>query len=115
MKPKEFLAEVVHPNVAAFHEDFTNLRQAFNAVASVDALTAHLFVWCTANAPSEVAGVKDDTIYRYKLAGRCTDVGLLCDIAKTQNHVHIGRGNPLITQEHQITSRPIGFGEGGFG
>ena len=38
MTPKDFLIEVVNPNVAAFHGDFASLRRAFNAVASVDDL-----------------------------------------------------------------------------
>ena len=58
MTPIEFLEEIVRPNVAAFHADYGSLRNAYNAVASVDALAAHPFVWCTVNVPGEVTGIR---------------------------------------------------------
>jgi hypothetical protein len=115
MTPNEFLDNVVRPNVAAFHQDYASLRHAFNAIASVDALAAHLFVWCKANKPAESYGANNDIDYRYKLASLCPAFALLRDIAKAQKHVHLTQGKPQITHEHQVTSRPVGFGEGGWG
>ncbi len=115
MTPKEFLVEVVTPNVAAFHDDFASLRHAVNAVAAVDALAAHLFEWCKVNAPTEVCGSVDDSTYREALATRSPAFSLLRDMAKAQKHVRLTRGNPQVTQEHQVSIRPIGFGEGGSG
>ena len=40
MMPREFLNEVVMPNVADLHASYTEVRSAFNAVAAVDALAA---------------------------------------------------------------------------
>jgi hypothetical protein len=115
MTPKEFLSEVVRPNVSTFHDDFASFRHAFNAVAAVDALAAHLFMWCKANAPAEVAGSGDDTVYRGTLASRCPAFRLLRDISKAQKHVHLTRGSPQVTRENQVNVRPIGAGKGGIG
>jgi hypothetical protein len=115
MTPTEFLNEVVRPNVIAFHEDFANYRHAFNAVASVDALAAHLYEWCKVNAPPEVAGVQDDTHFRGRLAVRSPVFKLLRDIAKAQKHVHLTQGKPLVTKHDQVTVRQFGYGRGGYG
>jgi hypothetical protein len=96
MTPKEFLDDVVQPNVAAFHQDYASLRHAFNAIASVDALAAHLFVWCKANKPAETYSASSDTDYRHKLASLCPAFALLRDIAKAQKHVHFTKGTPQV-------------------
>ena len=62
-----------------FHADDANMRHAYNAVAAVDALSAHIYVWCLANAPAE-PGLADDIQYRAKLAARHSDFLLLRDI-----------------------------------
>src|SRR5262249_28608625 len=115
MVPNQFLIEIVRPNVAIFHEDFASLRHAFNAVAGIDALAAHIFVWCKENKPAEIEGVRDDTEYRAALALRCSAFRLLRDIAKANKHVHLTRGDPQVTSEAQVKIRPIGYGVGGFG
>ena len=61
MTPREFLENVVRPNVEDFDANYGSVRQAYNAVAAVDALAAHLYLWCKTNAPSEIAGVSDDS------------------------------------------------------
>jgi hypothetical protein len=83
--PGEFLQTVVRPNVEEFNADYGNVRRAHNAVAAVDALAAHIYVWCKTNAPSEIAGLADDTHYRERLAGCSSDFRLLRDIAKAQS------------------------------
>lgn len=115
MTPREFLEEVVKPNVSDFHGQFDSLRLAYNAIASVDSLAAHIFTWCKANTHPSVLGVADDTVYRGNLAVMNSDFSLLRDMAKAQKHVHLTRGTPLVTDESQLASRTIGFGEGGFG
>src|SRR5262249_49490308 len=77
-----------------------------------DSLAAHIYVWCKGNAPHEIAGDKDDTIYRESLAGRSSDFRLLRDIAKAQKHVHLTRGKPEVTTAAQVTARYLGWGEG---
>jgi hypothetical protein len=113
--PGEFLQTVVRPNVEEFNADYGNVRRAYNAVAAVDALAAHIYVWCKTNAPSEIAGLADDTHYRGRLAGCSSDFRLLRDIAKAQKHVHLDRGQPEVTTSAQVTTRAFGYGEGGYG
>jgi hypothetical protein len=60
MTPREFLDEVVRPNVAEFNVNFGSLRTAYNAVAAVDALAAHIYWWCKTNSSAEVKGDRDD-------------------------------------------------------
>ena len=71
------------------------------------------------NAPSEIAGLADDTNYRERLAGCSLDFRLLRDIAKAQKHVHLDddrRGKkPEVTTSAQVTARAFGYGEGGYG
>ena len=66
--PLEFLENVVRPNIKDFSEHFGDLRRCFNAIAAVDALAAHIYEWCKKNAPSAVAGDKDDSSFRQRLA-----------------------------------------------
>jgi len=61
MTARLFLDGVVKPNVAEFHREYGSVRLAWNAIASIDALAAHMFLWCQAHAPGEVAGLSDDT------------------------------------------------------
>jgi hypothetical protein len=116
MTPSEFRGEVIRPNVAEFNVHVGSLRAAYNAVAAVDALAAHIYVWCVANSGAEVKGIKDDTVYRERLAKRDKANGdgnfsLLRDIAKAQKHVHLTRNNPLIERAAQVTARRMGTGE----
>jgi hypothetical protein len=115
MTPCQFLEQIVRPNVAEFHANDANMRHAYNAVAAVDALAAHIFVWCKTNAPAEVAGLCDDSKYRTKLAESHYDFSLLRNIAKAQKHVELTRSPPEIAKAEQISTRPVGFGEGPFG
>jgi hypothetical protein len=114
MTPRQFFEQIVRPNLAEFHADDSDMRHAYNAAAAVDALAAHIFVWCTAHATAEVAGLKDDSHYRAKLAAAHDDFRLLRDIAKAQKHVRLTQGTPAITGAAQISTRPVGFGEGPF-
>ncbi len=115
MTPREFLEAVVRPNVNDFHAHFADLRHAHNAIGSVDALAAHLYIWASINNPSAVASTKDDSADRANLAARSQDFALLRDIAKALKHVHLTQGNPQVSHAAQVTSRPIGYGQGGHG
>jgi hypothetical protein len=114
MGPREFCADVVEKNIADFHANYADLRHAFNAVAAVDALAAHLCEWCRTNAPHELAG-GDDTTYRTLLAKRDSNFEMLRDVAKAHKHVRLTRGRPKVTLASQTKSREVGYGEGGFG
>jgi hypothetical protein len=116
MTPREFVAEVVCPNVAEFNVHFGSLRAAYNAVAAVDALAAHIYWWCKTNSAPEVKGDKDDNSYRERLAADDGAKGdgnfrLLRDIAKAQKHVFLCYGKPLIERAEQVTARSMGAGE----
>ncbi len=115
MTPREFLMQVAEPNIADFHTNFADIRHAYNAVASVDALAAHVYDWCGTHAPAELKGAQDDTYFRALLAQRNDHFALLRDIAKAQKHVRLERGNPRIKLASQISSRPIRWGEGDYG
>ena len=115
MTPREFLENVVRPNVQDFDANYGSVRHAYNAVAAVDALAAHLYLWCKTNAPSEIADVSDDTQYRARLAQSSSDFRLLRDIAKAQKHVHLDRGPTEVTAAAQVAARSIGFGEARWG
>ena len=115
MTPREFLDGIVRPNVDDFHANYGDLRYAQNAIGAVDALAAHLYVWAKTNAPAAVASVNDDSHYRAILAARNQPFALLRDIAKAQKHVHLTKHSPRVTRANQITARPIGWGEGGYG
>jgi hypothetical protein len=106
MTPREFLDEVVRPNVAEFNLHSGSLRAAYNAVAAVDALAAHIF-WSDA----EVKKDKDDDRYRDRLAKMDENFRLLRDIAKAQKHVHLIyllKSEPLIERVEQVTARHLG-------
>jgi hypothetical protein len=114
MTPREFLDQIVRPNLADFAQNYGDIRHAFNAIAAVDALTAHIHIWTKANAPT-LASQGDDTAYRDELARQNRQFSLLRDVAKAQKHVHLDRGNPQIRNTDKVTARAIGFGEGGYG
>ncbi len=67
MTPRDFLEQIVQPNLSEFDADQSDLRRAFNALASVDALAAHMFAWLEANTPTAVPGIGDDSHYRPSL------------------------------------------------
>jgi hypothetical protein len=115
MTPREFLDQVVSPNVADFHVNYSSLRHGFNAVAAVDTLAAHVYVWCTTNAPGQVYGATSDSVYRKALASLQPDFDLLRDIAKAQKHVHLTQGTPQVTDAEQMSARTIRYGEGQYG
>jgi len=94
--PREFLQIVVRPNIEDFHTHFADLRRAHNAISTLDALAAHLYVWATERAQHApaVASLKDDSAYRAELAKSNLDFALLRDIAKAQKHVCLIQGNP---------------------
>jgi hypothetical protein len=115
MTLRDFLENVVRPNLREFDADYGSIQRAHNAVATVDALAAHIYVWCKTNAPSEIAGLRDDICYRERLAGSSSGFRLLRDIAKAQKHVHLYRGQPEVTTSAQVKVRSFGYGEGAYG
>jgi hypothetical protein len=115
MTPREFLESVVRPNVEEFGRHCGDFRCAYNAIASVDALAAHLYFWAIEHSRSAVDSAADDSAYRAELATRNQDFKLLRDIAKAQKHVYLNRNPPPVKRADQVTVRPTGFGEGPYG
>jgi hypothetical protein len=114
MTPRQFLDEMVRPNVSDFHRHIGSLRHAFNSIAAVDALAAHIYRWCEVNAPTVIASVADDTAYREELS-RDGHFRLVRDIAKAQKHAHLTRGHPRVERTEQVVSRSMRFGTARFG
>jgi hypothetical protein len=115
MTPREYLETVVRPNVSEFHDNHADLRLAHNAVASVDALAAHIYVWVKFNGPPAVTPFSDDTAYRAALCKRSGEFSLLRDIAKALKHVQLTRGAPQVTRSDQIVTHRPAYGEGDYG
>ena len=115
MTPKSFLETVVAPNIEDFHNNFSSLRHAHNAISALDALAAHLYYWAVANSPNVVSSAIGDTGYRAELAERNNSFKLLRDIAKAQKHVHLKYHNPQVKRADQVTSKEMGWGDGGYG
>jgi hypothetical protein len=111
MNARNFLEQVVRQNLDEFRADFDSVRRAQNAVASVDALAAHIFHDCR----SHFSRIKDDTEYRDYLARKDTAFRLLRDVAKANKHVRLDRGTPTVVSADQVSSRTIGYGEGDYG
>lgn len=119
MTPRDFMTEVVVPDIDAFKHDRAVERRAMAAINSVDALAARIFAEL-----GHIAGLtvqwKDDTTYRDYLAKKHADFALARDLAKGLKHVKLVRGTPLIDGAASISSRATGFGElpygeGGYG
>lgn len=109
MGPREFREQIVIPNIEELRADYGDLRRAFNAVAALDALAAQVYVWCVANAPNAVVGIRDDSLYRERLAQQDEAFRLLRDIAKAQKHVHLTRGTPQVTKASQVEPQRLGY------
>lgn len=110
MSPRDFLAAVVQPNVDNFEREIASLLMAFNAIAAVDALAAHIFAWCQVHKPAEVDGLRDDSEYRASLSRRDAEFALLRDVAKAQKHVRLVQGQPKVSLASQIRTDAPPFG-----
>lgn len=97
MTPKEFLDQVVTPNVSDFQNDFGNVRLAFNAVAAIDALAANLFNWIKSNATGKERGATNDSAYRAALSKIDVDFPLVRDLAKANKHFLLTDGKPKVS------------------
>ena len=107
MTLRDFLHLIVRPNLAEFLAKPDDLRLAFNAVAAVDTLAAHMFRWALDNRPAAVAGLKDDDgMYRQRLATKNADFDLVFQVAKASKHVRLTRGKniPPVRCVDQVTS-----------
>lgn len=101
MTPVEFLEQMVRPNIAEFMKDKGDLRLAYNAILSVNALVAHIH-----HARSEPTA-KDDDKFRNSLAGENSNYALLRDAANAVKHVRLTRGSPQLSSVGQISAKPM--------
>ncbi|PWE57284.1 hypothetical protein DEM27_06505 [Metarhizobium album] len=115
MDPRQFLEVILKPNVAEALEKFKDLRSNFNAVATADAMAAHIFYWAKKREVLEVAHIKDDLNYRLELRRLNAHMALLFDVAKALKHVELERGNPMVKAASEVDVRSFGYGEGGYG
>jgi hypothetical protein len=108
MTPRDFLEQIVRPNMADLANDYGDIRKAMTAVHSADALAAHIFHEVGGRI---VTGAADDTAYRELLAEESGEFRLVRDLEKAAKHVALDRGKPLVTTADQIVSRGLGWGE----
>lgn len=108
MTPREFLEQVVRPNLADLEADFGDVRKAFNALHSVDALAAQIFH----GGGGKAAGLgKSDTAFREQLANENEDFRLVRDAAKAVKHGKLEQGSPEISSAKDIASKSLGWGQ----
>lgn len=109
MTPHEYLETVVRPNMAALNEDAGDIRLASNAVASIDALGAHIYQWAAHHEPSLIDPLKgDDDGYRNHLATLNEDYHLLCDVARAFKHIHLRTKTPrLVYSAFAVSPQPL--------
>lgn len=112
MIAREFLTAVVLPNIEALKRNRSDLRQAYNAIHSVDALAAHIY-W---EGGADAFGLgDDDTHYRRNLAAGSDVFKLLRDAAKAAKHVRLVRGIRTISSSQQVSARVLGYGRPPYG
>ena len=70
MTPRAFLDQVVRPNVAALVAAYDDPRDAFNAIASIDALAGLIYEALRGRGDLTVAPLGGDDEYRNDLAAR---------------------------------------------
>ena len=110
MTPREHLDLVVRPNMSEMLAHLDDLRLAFNAIAAVDALAAHIYWWAAHHRPDAVVGITDDTQYRKALAERSNDFRLLFEVAKATKHVRLTWGTPpTVRAADQVVSKQSGW------
>lgn len=112
MSAKDFLADVVRPNVDEFETNFGSVRHAYNAALAVDCLAAQLFHDLKAAGKTTA---KDDSAYRQDLAARYPDFGILRDVAKAMKHVVLDRHSPSVKTSSQVEIQSTGWGQGRWG
>jgi hypothetical protein len=104
MNPRQFLDEVVRPNIAEFEAEPTSWRRAMNAVLSADALVAHLFEWCKANGQTEeLGGAKCDDKFRENLSAKNCGYEVVRDLAKALKHVELDNLPYHVKSAKQVT------------
>ena len=94
LTPRQFLEEVVRPNLADMDEAPDDRRHAFNAAAAIDALAGLIYEELRQSHSSEVAGIEGDEEYRDTLAGKDRYFALLRDLARAQKHGRLTWGAP---------------------
>jgi hypothetical protein len=109
MNPRQFLMTVVQPNAVQFSSNYGDMRQAYNAVFSVDALAAQLFWWARVHAPTYPGPHADDSEFRAALALRNAEFGLVRDLAKALKHFKLYRGNPRVETASKMVPESLGF------
>jgi hypothetical protein len=112
MTPREHLELVVRPNMSEMLANLDDLRLAFNAIAAIDALAAHIYWWAAHHRPAAVEGIGDDTEYRAKvLVPRSHDFQLMFETAKATKHVRLIRGTPpKVRAADQVVAKASAWG-----
>jgi hypothetical protein len=110
MNPRQHLDQIVRPNMKEMMADLDDLRLAFNAIAAVDALAAHIYWWAAHHCPGAVAGLEDDTEYRRALVPRSHAFELVFETAKAAKHVRLTWGKlGKVRAVDQVVAKAAGW------
>lgn len=91
---RQFLDEVVQPNMQAALEEPSHLRLAVNAVLTIDSLAGVIFAAMRETGHDRVAGLKTDDAFRDQLAGECHEFRVLRDLAAAYKHGELTNPKP---------------------
>jgi hypothetical protein len=106
MTPRDYLEQIVRPNLADLADNHGDIRKAMTAVHSADALAAHIF---HAVGGRIVCGTTDDSAYRKLLARESEEFRLVRDLAMATKQVVLDRGEPLVNTADQMVSQGFGW------
>lgn len=117
----KFHREILQPTLSDFKKEPAMLHRGFNAVAAVDAYSAHIFqelISKKKNPFSEIGSSVskgNDSTFRNELAKQDQSFQLLRDLAKANKHARLDRHDPKVNGSDDTQQKSLGWGEGGFG
>lgn len=116
MTPREYLDQVVIPNQGDFAANYASLRHGLNAIATVDALAAHIYWALHASPTLPPLRRKNDDGFREYLASKDASFALVRDMAKAQKHVQIlyAKGSQ-VPHASSVSAQAVGWGQLPFG
>jgi hypothetical protein len=106
--PRQFFDEVAEPNARSAIAARGNLRQAINAVMTLDALFGILHA---ALHHAGIVAVRRDDDWKEELAAQSDDYRLLRDLAYTLKHGQLNLGNKprIVRRPDQLFTMPGAF------
>jgi hypothetical protein len=115
MTPREFLSEVVQPNMEDALQNPGDLRLACNAILCMDALMGITFWYLHALGDpraTKYRGPKPDSAFKGDLvaSSNCSELRALRDTSYSLKHGRLTRPNRIINSASQVTEGANGLG-----